>query len=372
LKKNNKKVLIVLPNNKLGGAEQIVLMIVKTLLKQEFFVDVYFLKFFEINGWNNLQSNNLKFHHLSNKSEKRGFLKFIIKMIFKRNNNYYLSFTSHIGCTSVVGLLNSLKIIRVQSLIARESTSIFKRYRGVKKKIYLALYRVGYQTIKLLICQTEDMKEQLIKNLPYLNKRTLIKVIPNPIDLQLIRDLEKDEIKLQNAGNDLIKNIVTAGRLIPEKGFDILIDSFKILLGSYSENLNLYILGDGPYKDKLQSKINSLKLEHKVFLEGFQSNVYPYFKKADICVVSSRLEGFPNVLLQMMSQNEKVVSTMCAGGIDKIPGIVISEETNDSTLANALKECLQADTSLNRIKFDDYLKQRDINEFIKIILNHVV
>lgn len=368
----NKKVLIVLPNNKLGGAEQIVLMFVKTLLKQDYFVEVFFLKYFDIDGWKNLQSDNLRSHYLSHKSEKNGFLKFIVKMIFKRNNNYALSFTSHIGCTSLVGLLNSLKVIKIQSLIARESTSIFKRYQGTKKKIYEVFYRIGYKGIKLLICQTEDMKLQLEQNLPYLKKRTLIKVIPNPIDLELIRGCENDEIKFQDEGNDLVKNIVTAGRLIPEKGFDILIDSFKILIDSYSENLNLYILGDGPDKDLLQSKINLLKLERKVFLEGYKSNVYPYFRKADLCVVSSRLEGFPNVLLQMMTQNEKVVSTLCAGGIEEIPGIAISKETTSSALANAIKECLLTDTSLNRVKFDDYIKRRDINEFTKIILNHVV
>lgn len=354
----------------MGGAEQIILMIIKSLLKRDFFVEVYFLKYFNEHQWSHLKSDNLKYFYFSEKSEQLGFWKFFLKMIFKKDRYYSLSFTSHISCTSVIGLLNFLNFLKVKTFIARESTSIFKRYNGKKLRVYKAFYWIGYRNIDILICQTKDMKYQLEKNLPYLSKRACIEVISNPIDLQLIKACEQENASFRNQSN-IIRNIVTAGRLIPEKGFDILIESFKILLDSYSQNLNLYILGEGPDRDTLQSKINELNLHDKVFLEGYCSNVYPYFRKANLCVVSSRIEGFPNVLLQMMTQNEKVVSTLCAGGINEIPGIIVSNENNSTVLALAMKECLDKDTSSNRVIFDDYMKERDINKFIEIILKDV-
>src|SRR5690606_20880375 len=112
--------------------------------------------------------------------------------------------------------------------------------------------------------------------------------------------------------------IVTAGRLIHEKGYDILINAFAELKEKYPD-LKLIILGYGDLKQELIYLATSLNIEQDVIFWGFVENVYPFFKKAKACVISSRVEGFPNVLLQMMSQNSNVVSTTCAGGIDTIP-----------------------------------------------------
>ena len=152
------------------------------------------------------------------------------------------------------------------------------------------------------------MKAQFIKNLPFISKKINIKTIPNPINLK----------KTLQPNTDFIFNedyIVAAGRLIEEKGFDILIDAFNLLQNDYS-NLKLVILGEGPLRSHLEAKINDLNLVSKILLPGRVSNIFDYFKLARVCVVSSRIEGFPNVLLEMMSQNTNVISTRCAGDID--------------------------------------------------------
>jgi glycosyltransferase involved in cell wall biosynthesis len=84
-----------------------------------------------------------------------------------------------------------------------------------------------------------------------------------------------------------------------------------------------------------------------------------------MCVVSSRIEGFPNVLLQEMSQNEKVVSTLCAGDIDRIPGLFTCKPNDEDDLLRAMQECLEADTSGNRALFDEELQGRSIDKFIE-------
>ena len=70
--------------------------------------------------------------------------------------------------------------------------------------------------------------------------------------------------------------IVTAGRIIPEKGFDLLIDSFNLLI---DKSLKLVILGMGTNKEKqkLVNQIETLGLQNRVILYGFAKNVYSYF-----------------------------------------------------------------------------------------------
>jgi glycosyltransferase involved in cell wall biosynthesis len=157
--------------------------------------------------------------------------------------------------------------------------------------------------------------------------------------------------------------IVSAGRLIPEKGFDILIAAFSKLKQEYRD-LKLIIIGDGKFRIEMEILIKKLNLENDVILYGIADNVYPFFKQAKMCVVSSRIEGFPNVLLQEMSQNEKVVSTLCAGDIDKIDGLFTCRPNDEQDLLRAMQQCLEADTAGNRILFDKELQGRSIDGFI--------
>ena len=92
-----------------------------------------------------------------------------------------------------------------------------------------------------------------------------------------------------------------------------------------------------------------------------------YFKFAKVCVMSSRIEGFPNVLLEMMSQNTNIISTICAGDIDKLEGVSLVEVNDVSGLVESLKFILESDTSHNRVLFDKELKSRNIENLTVII-----
>jgi glycosyltransferase involved in cell wall biosynthesis len=273
------------------------------------------------------------------------------------------AYTSHVHTTSSLGFLRKLKILKVEFLIARESTSIFKRYKGYKLFMFKMLYKLGYSKIDLLICQTDYMKKQLVESLMWLPEKIAIEVIGNPVNFNRISVKVKDckeKIDLESPF------IVSAGRLINEKGFDILISSFKNIKLKHPD-YKLVILGEGNLRDKLQKKIISYNLENHIKLLGFVGNVYPYFKYSDLCVVSSRIEGFPNVLLQMMSQNTKIVSTKCAGGIEEIPGIFIAETNDEKSLEQAMELALHHNTTANREIFDDFLNERAIHNFINKI-----
>jgi glycosyltransferase involved in cell wall biosynthesis len=104
---------------------------------------------------------------------------------------------------------------------------------------------------------------------------------------------------------------------------------------------------------------------------GHVDNPIPYYKKAKLCVVSSIKEGFPNVLLEMMAVNDSVVSTLCAGGIEKIPSILKVEPNNINSLTSAIGFALADYPSQKNDSRQDYLKDRSPELFISSILEEL-
>ena len=349
-----KKILIILPNDTLGGAEQILKMIAQYY--SDALVEVQFLKHKTNNEWKTGYSFKLKYQNTD--SEYWGALFYAWNLLIKPKKKYDYIFTSHVFVTGMVGVFVRLGLIQKKHFIGRESTRIFERFNGYKLFLYEKMYQLGYPSLDLLVCQTQQMKKDLITNLPWIDQKINIKVIPNPVNLIPIKTAEALHIEFPF--------IVSAGRLIPEKGFDILINAFKEIAKTHPDLL-LIILGEGKERQNLELQIKELHLESSVILKGHVSNVYPYFKAAKVCVVSSRIEGFPNVLLQMMSQNNHVVSTKCTDEIDLIPGISTVETANDINLSKAILKSLSDDHSKNSILFQSFLQERSIENFIVTI-----
>lgn len=353
-------ILILLPNDAMGGAEQYLNMVASHFKKST--VHVFFLQSFDTNSWTKT-GKHANLHYPDRNNKPISLYKFIFHPNHKNVKTYDYIFTSHVYTTGLIGILLRIKLIRAKNFVARESTSIFTRFKGLKLLSYKLFYWLGYKKVDLLICQTNYMKDQLVKGIPKIEDLTNIKVIPNPINFSLIKEKE-NQVFNENLPD---KFIVSAGRLIHEKGYDILINAFAKLKPDFP-NFKLLILGEGKLREELSNQIASLNLENEVILQGFVQNVYPYFKSATACVVSSRVEGFPNVLLQMMSQNSRVVSTTCAGGIDEIPGIQLSETNNENSLKEAIYNALTSKNN-SRGLFDEYLKNRDLSSFFKTV-NH--
>lgn len=355
-------ILIVLTTDSLGGAEQYLKMIA-TYYKGED-ISIYYFKNNKRGHWDDVEPFAKKYL-ISTVHEVTGIIGFVFMMLFNRKRYDHI-YTSHIYTTALVGMLKSLGIIRSKYFIARESTSIFLRFKGFILAFYSFLYKIGYKKMDLLICQTVEMKNQLLDHFPKIVNRTTIKVIPNPIDLNGKAELANetlDQIFKENC-------IVSAGRLIELKGYNFLIGAFESLKKEYPE-LKLVILGRGPLKEVIEEQVGQSKYKEDIFLRGRVDNVYNYFKNARICVVSSLIEGFPNVLLQMMSQNEKVVCTLCAGGIKEIQGVYKCEPGSSGTLAEAMNKCLTDNTEKNRDIFDACLETRSLTSFIQNINNTI-
>lgn len=118
--------------------------------------------------------------------------------------------------------------------------------------------------------------------------------------------------------------ILSVGRLIPVKGFDLLIQALKILTNEFHEkNLYLVIVGEGTLRNELEKLTSSLNLKNKVSLVGAVSHkeLYLWYNASDLFCLPSSREGWPNVLLESLICGKPVVATEVCG----IPEIIQSD-----------------------------------------------
>ncbi|MDM5329819.1 glycosyltransferase family 4 protein [Neobacillus sp. CF12] len=139
------------------------------------------------------------------------------------------------------------------------------------------------------------------------------------------------------------KTVIAAGRLVPQKGFDLLIEAFKIVNEQYPD-WKLKIFGGGREKENLENLIEKNKLYNHVILMGPTQHIDVELSKASIYALSSRFEGFGMVIIEAMQCGVPVVSFDCPKGPSEIidhnvDGILV-EDGNIEEFANSLMELM--------------------------------
>jgi len=153
------------------------------------------------------------------------------------------------------------------------------------------------------------MKQDLMKCYQVPSKKII--VINNPIDSESI--YQKSFYVTQLLDNKKI-NLLSVGRLDKVKGYDLLLEAMKQL----DDRFHLTIIGQGSEEFNLQHLVKKLGLKSKVSFLDFQDNPYCYMRQADIMLLSSRYEGFPNVVLEANACGTPVVAFNCPGGTGEI------------------------------------------------------
>ena len=109
------------------------------------------------------------------------------------------------------------------------------------------------------------------------------------------------------------KEIVTVGRLEPQKNQKLLIDAFSLIADEFAD-YSLVVYGEGSLREELEAYIKEKRLQDRVFLPGAKSNIQDYIKDAELFVLSSDYEGIPNALIEAMAIGLPCVSTDCSPG----------------------------------------------------------
>ncbi len=142
-------------------------------------------------------------------------------------------------------------------------------------------------------------------------------LIPNGLDLDYF-NREKISSSIRKTLN-ISKStplIGSTGRLVPIKGYDILIRAFK-RIREHLPDAMLMLVGEGPIEGRLKRHARRLGLEESVHFTGYQADIRPYLAAFDLFVCSSHSEGMPHSVLEAMAMKVPVVSTR-VGAVDSI------------------------------------------------------
>lgn len=166
--------------------------------------------------------------------------------------------------------------------------------------------------------------------------------------------------------------IVSVGRLIPLKGFDMAIDAAKIMKQDGCQ-FQWFILGNGELFDKLNAQIEDLELKDWVKLLGPKENPYAYIAKSDVVVQSSKYEGKSVVLDEAKILGIPIVSTNYDTVVDQIipekEGLIVNMDAED--IAHGIEEMFNNQmlykTIKNYLNAHEYGNQADVEKYIKLI-----
>jgi glycosyltransferase involved in cell wall biosynthesis len=186
--------------------------------------------------------------------------------------------------------------------------------------------RLTYPHANLVIAITE----RALSSLPSgLRKRAI--VIPNPA----LPPSRADGQPAREARTS--RSIVSIGRLVPQKGFDLLLRAFALQKDIHPK-WKLTILGEGPLRSELESLCEDLGLTGRVSMPGLVTNTEDYLDAADLFVLASHFEGFPMALCEAMASGLPVISTDCPSG----PREIINDGEDGLLVPNGNLEALAA------------------------------
>ena len=203
-----------------------------------------------------------------------------------------------VAAMSVIGLRNPpLLVARVSNNHrARDDIPVLQR---------VAVGHV-YRRAGAVIALTQDMRRELVEDYRLEPKRVV--TIRNPVDVDDFRSRASHAARPWRGDGPVV---VAAGRLVREKGFDILLRAFAATRAGKSR---LAILGEGPERDALTTLAAELGVGGRLIMPGYVADPAAWFAHAAAFALSSRSEGSPHVLVEAMACGAPVAAFACPHG----------------------------------------------------------
>jgi glycosyltransferase involved in cell wall biosynthesis len=361
-----KKVFFIIPTLTQGGAERVIVTLLKFLDKSEFKVTIMVVNMNEEVYRKEIPEDvdiiDLKCNRV------RAAMAKIIFNLWRHKPNIVMSTLGHLNIAiamSRIFMPFGIKFIARETIVVSEKLS-----RGKFQKWWKLLHRIFYPTFDKIICQSEDMMKDISHILG--SEKNLV-LINNPVDCLRIRNLARlyDQSVEEYYNDKSYTYLVAAGRLIEQKGFEMLIEAIASI---DNPKIRLAILGHGPLEEKLISLIVHYKLQDQVTLLGYQKNPYIWISRADAFVLSSYYEGFPNVVLEALSCNTPVISTPAPGGtkeiLESIEGCYLSNEISAASIMKAISDFTYSKRrNITDNVVEPYKPEKICKEYMRVFLN---
>lgn len=300
-----KTVLFFLTELNGGGAEKVMVAIANYLAKSG--VKVVFAIVKSGGPYMDLLSPDVELLELKTNSKLMAVFE-LARLI--RKTSPFCVFSSILGPCIVLVLANLLAGSKSKLVLREANTPSVEANKGsVKQKLMRRISRLLYPRADTVIAVSKAVEKDLKE---YYGYGLACKTIYNPVNVDEILELASQEliIPLPWCGETAI--LISVGRLSKQKDYLTLLHAFHSVVKV--KDCKLIILGEGELRSELENTVQELGLQQHVWLPGFVSNPFPYFKKAQVFVLSSQWEGMPNVLIHALAMGLKIVSTDCPSG----------------------------------------------------------
>ena len=295
-----KKIAIFVDNLNVGGIQKSLVNMLQRMDYQKYEIDLYIFDndfFYTIN-------NHVNVIKLSRPCKLLNFLPFnIAKKIYKtkipdKKYDVAIDFDSYQMHTAI----GTLNILAQKHYIWVHNDVQIKLKNEIKYRILHFFFKKKYRFFDGY-CAVSNGALASFKALEnYPDKE--YHVIPNYINTDEIKTKMQEKNDLKVDPNKI--NIVSVGRLVYQKGFDIMLENIKKLTLK-RQDFHLYIIGDGPLRQKLTSYCEELAITDYVTFLGNQKNPFSFLKKMDLFYLSSRYEGQGMVILEALAVGLDVI-----------------------------------------------------------------
>ncbi|MBN9338096.1 MAG: glycosyltransferase [Chryseobacterium sp.] len=343
-----KKILIRIGSLRHGGAEKVLVTFLKNLPEDKYEVDLLLNlhsgKYLpDVPDWVNVMFLNRGEMITTNRPKDlpkkiyrvvyQQLLKKYPKILYKRklkNKQYDIEFAAIHGFMDEVlnsPLKSSKKLMWIHNDLTQVSGYTPEKMRRFFNYDKVMVISEKIQDTFLSLAGNEDEKHKIVR-------------IYNPLDTEEI--LTKAEKPVINYEFDsLVPTFISVGTVFPQKGFDRLLRVHKRLL---KEGLphKVLIVGDGYDFENVKKLKSELGIDETATMLGFTDNPYPYFKKADFYILSSRYEGFPTVLFEAITLKKNIIATDVSGVSEMLENgkLGLITENSEDGIYNGMKQAL--------------------------------
>ena len=310
-----KKIIFGITSLTLGGAER-VLVDLANKMSERFDITIFMLY---SNGELETELNKkIKLKTLySKKYTELTFLEKILaslkvlinkKKIFKKyvDKEEYIAQISFLegAITRIFSVISKFKTKKI-AWVHNDMQNVFGN--GIKAKIKKIMDEKAYQKYNDIIFVSED-NEKAFNSFYKENIKSRKNIIKNYVSSERILNLSVELSEYKKTYKEDEINVVQVSRLVEQKAIDRLIKVSAKLINENSK-IHIYVIGDGPLKERLQKQIEDLNVEEKITLLGAKKNPYPYIKNADVFGLFSYFEGYGIVIDEAKILRKYVIIT---------------------------------------------------------------
>lgn len=225
-----------------------------------------------------------------------------------------------------------------------------------------------YKKADNIVTISSDCVKSILNVYPEFKSKTV--VLENISSPKTIETLAKENINDSYFSDQRIK-LLSIGRLNEVKGFDLAIESAK-LLADKNFDFIWYILGEGNQREKLQSLIDKYNLNDSFKLKGIKSNPYPYIAACDVFVQPSRFEGKSIVLDEakilckpIVVTNYDTVGSSINNGVNGVIAEMLPVSLADAIYDLSIDKKKRYDLA-NRLRSEENGNEDEINKYIAL------